>query len=146
MKMTISVCRCLKSKVIKEYINKNFGTCKSLCNLQNLSYILLSKKNAQKEILDSQGSVHWDPSGVLAGSKITHSVYICSTHQYRYTCICIYIYKVRYIPSFFVIFNCSVFSALHAKHFEIWKNILWNWWVDCFIARSIKRCDISGCS
>ena len=40
--------------------------------------------------------------------------------------ICIYIYKVSYIHSFFVIFNCNVFSALHAKHFEIWKNILWN--------------------
>ena len=36
--------------------------------------------------------------------------------------ICIYIYKVSYIHSFFVIFNCSVFSALHAKHFEIWKK------------------------
>ena len=58
--------------------------------------------------------------------------------------ICIYIYKVSYIHSFFVIFNCNVFSALHAKHFEIWKNILWNWWVDCFIARSIKWCDILG--
>ena len=59
--------------------------------------------------------------------------------------ICIYIYKVSYIHSFFVIFNCNVFSALHAKHFEIWKNILWNWWADCFIARSIIWCDISGC-
>ena len=59
-------------------------------------------------------------------------------------CIFIYICKVSYIYSFFVIFNCSVFSALHAKHFEIWKNILWNWWVDCFIARSIKWCDILG--
>ena len=58
--------------------------------------------------------------------------------------ICIYIYKVSYIHSFFVIFNCNVFSALHAKHFEIWKNILWNWWVDCFIAQSIKWCDILG--
>ena len=58
--------------------------------------------------------------------------------------ICIYIYKVTYIHSFFVIFNYNNFSALHAKHFEIWKNILWNWWVDCFIARSIKWCDILG--
>ena len=58
--------------------------------------------------------------------------------------ICIYIYKVNYIHSFFLIFNCNVFSALHAKNFEIWKNILWNWWVDCFIARSIKWCDILG--
>ena len=38
--------------------------------------------------------------------------------------ICIYIYKVSYIHSFFVIFNCNVFSALQAKHFEIWTNIL----------------------
>ena len=52
--------------------------------------------------------------------------------------ICIYIYKVTYI---FVIFNCNNFSALRAKHFEIWKNILWNWWVVCFIAPSIKWCD-----
>ena len=52
--------------------------------------------------------------------------------------ICIYIYKVSYIHSFFVIFNCNVFPALHAKHFEISKNILWNWWVDWFLARSIK--------
>ena len=60
--------------------------------------------------------------------------------------ICIYIYKVSYIHSFFVIFNCNVFSALRAKYFVIWKNIVWNWWVDCFVARSIKWCDISGCS
>ena len=59
--------------------------------------------------------------------------------------ICIYSYNVSYIHPFFVIFNCIVFSALHAKHFEISKNIFWNWWVDCFIARSIKWCDISGC-
>ena len=37
--------------------------------------------------------------------------------------VCIYIYKVSYIHSFFLIFNCNVFSALHAKTFEIWKNI-----------------------
>ena len=56
--------------------------------------------------------------------------------------ICIYIYKVSYIHSFFVIFNCNVFSALHAKHFEIWKDILWNWWVDRFIAWSITSSDV----
>ena len=58
--------------------------------------------------------------------------------------ICICIYKVSYIHSFFIIFNGNVFSALHAKDFEIWKNILWNWWVDCFIVWSIKWCDILG--
>ena len=41
--------------------------------------------------------------------------------------ICIYIYKVSFIHSFFLIFNCNVFSALHAKNFEIWKNILLKW-------------------
>ena len=46
----------------------------------------------------------------------------------------IYISKVSYIHYFFVIFNCINLSALHAKHIEIWKNILWNWWVNCFIA------------
>ena len=60
--------------------------------------------------------------------------------------ICIYIYKVTYIPSFFVIFNCNAFSALHARHFEIRKNILWSWQADCFIVRSINWCDnVSGC-
>ena len=46
----------------------------------------------------------------------------------------------------FIIFLLSstvnVFSALHAKLFEIWKSIMSNWWVDYFIARSIKWC---GC-
>ena len=56
--------------------------------------------------------------------------------------ICIYIYKVGYIHSFFVIFNSNVFSALHAKHFEVWRNILWNWSVNCLIARFIKWCDM----
>ena len=66
------------------------------------------------------------------------------TYIHINTYVCIYIYKVSHIHSFFVIFNCNVFSALHVKHFEIWKNIMWNWWVDCFIARSIKWCDKLG--
>ena len=32
--------------------------------------------------------------------------------------ICLYIYQVSYIHSFFVIFNCKVSFALHAKDFE----------------------------
>ena len=28
----------------------------------------------------------------------------------------------------------------------MWKNILSNWRVDCFIARSMKWCDFPGCS
>ena len=38
-KIIISLGRYLKSEVVKEYINKNFATCKN--------YILLSKKNTQ---------------------------------------------------------------------------------------------------
>ena len=60
--------------------------------------------------------------------------------------IYIYIYKVSFIHCFLLSSIVMLFSALHAKHFEIWKDILWNWWVDCFIAWSIKWCDISGCS
>ena len=62
------------------------------------------------------------------------------------TYICIYIYKVSYIHYFFVIFNCNGFSGLYTKHFEIWKNILWNWRVDSFIAWSIKWYNNSGSS
>ena len=53
--------------------------------------------------------------------------------------ICIHIYKVSYIHSFFVTFNCNPFSVLHAKHFEILKyfceidesthQVLWYFWV-----------------
>ena len=43
MKMTISVGRCLKSKVVKEQINKNFETYKSLYNLQEV-YTAFKKK------------------------------------------------------------------------------------------------------
>ena len=40
LKMAFSVGRCLKRKImlmwVKEYINKNFATCRSLYNLQEL--------------------------------------------------------------------------------------------------------------
>ena len=67
--------------------------------------------------------------------------------------ICIYIYNVSYIRSFFVIFNCNIFSVLHAKHFEIWTKyfvklmsrlfqstihqVMWYFWV--FIVNSFSR-------
>ena len=65
-----------------------------------------------------------------------------SSHIIYNIYICIYIDKVSYIHSFFVIFNSNVFSVLHAKHFEVWKSILWNWSVNCLIARFIKWCDM----
>ena len=59
-------------------------------------------------------------------------------YLYIYIYVCIYIYKVSCFHSFFVILNHNIFSALHAKHFQIWKNILWNWLGNWFIVRSIK--------
>ena len=57
----------------------------------------------------------------------------------------VYIFiKLIIVILFLLSSTVNVFSAWHAKHFEIWKYILWNWWVDCFIARSIKWCDILG--
>ena len=56
--------------------------------------------------------------------------------------ICIYISKVSYIH--YYLLSSTVMFFL--RYFEIWKNILWAQWVDCFIARFIKWCDISGCS
>ena len=41
----------------------------------------------------------------------------------------IYYRYIYYVHSFFI-FNCNVFSAFHAKHFEMRNNILWNWWVE----------------
>ena len=48
IRMPISEGRCLKRKTmlvwVKEYISKNFATCKSLCNLQE-SYTAFKEKN-----------------------------------------------------------------------------------------------------
>ena len=78
--MTISVGRCLKSKVVKEYINKNFAVCKSLCNLQEL-YTAFKEKYPNVNIGSSKIGALRPRWSVLAGSKTTHSVCICSAHQ-----------------------------------------------------------------
>ena len=49
MKMAIPVVKCLKSKVVKEYINKNFAICKSLCNLQEF-YTVFKEKHPNVNI------------------------------------------------------------------------------------------------
>ena len=50
--------------------------------------------------------------------------FVCHFFAYNIgTYICIYTYKVICINSFFAIFNCNVFSALYAKHFEIFCEI-----------------------
>ena len=84
MKMTISVGRCLKRKTmlvwVKEYINKNFATCKSLCNLQEL-YTAFKEKYPNVNIGFSKFYELKPKWCVVAGSKMTHSVWVCSAHQ-----------------------------------------------------------------
>ena len=84
MKMTISVGKCLKRKTmlvwIKGYINENLETCKSLCNLQEL-YTTFKEKHPNVNIAFSKFCDLRPKWCILAGSKITHSVYVCSAHQ-----------------------------------------------------------------
>ena len=84
MKMTISVGRCLKRKTmlvwVKEYINKNFATCKSLCNLQEF-YTAFKEKHPNVNIGFSKFCALRPKWCVLAGSKMAQSVYVCSAHQ-----------------------------------------------------------------
>ena len=84
MKMRISVGRCLKRKTmlvwVKEDISKNFATCKSLCNLQEL-YTAFKEKHPNVNIGFSKFCALRPKWCVLAGWKMTHSVCICSAHQ-----------------------------------------------------------------
>ena len=78
--MTVSADRCLKSKVVEEQINKSFATCKSLCNLQEL-YTAFKGKHPHVNIGFSKFCALRPKWCVLADSKMTHSVSICSAHQ-----------------------------------------------------------------
>ena len=84
MKMTISVGRCLKRKTmlvwVKEYIIKNFATCKTFCNLQEL-YTAFKEKHPNVNIGFSKFCALRPKRCVLAGSKMNHSVCVCSAHQ-----------------------------------------------------------------
>ena len=84
MKMIISVGRCLKRKTmsvwVKEYIIKNFATCKSLCNLKEL-YTAFKEKHSNVNIRSSKFCALRPKWCVLAGSKMTHSVCVCCPHQ-----------------------------------------------------------------
>ena len=84
MKMTISVGRYLKRKTmlvwVKEYINKNFATCKSLCNLQEF-YTAFKEKHPNVNIEFSKFCALRPKWWVLVGSKMIHSVYVCSAHE-----------------------------------------------------------------
>ena len=85
--MTISLGRDLKRETVlvhkqgvKECINKNFATCKSLCNLQGL-YTAFKEKYSNVIIGFSKFSALRPKWCVLAGSKMTHYDCVCSAHQ-----------------------------------------------------------------
>ena len=78
--MKISVGRCLKNKVVKEYINRNIATCKSVLNLEEF-YSSSKEKHPSVNIGFSKFCVLRPKWCVLAGSKMTHFVCVCSTHQ-----------------------------------------------------------------
>ena len=84
MKMTISVGRCLKRKTmlvwVKEYINKNFATCKSLCNLQEF-YTAFKEKHPNVNIGFSKFCVLRRKWCDLVSLKMSNSVCACSAHQ-----------------------------------------------------------------
>ena len=67
MKITISEGRCLTSKAVKEYINKNFATCKSLCNFEEL-YTAFSEKHLNVNIVFLKCCALRHKWCVLAGS------------------------------------------------------------------------------
>ena len=84
MKMKISVGRYLKRKTIivwvKEYIIKNFVAWNSLCDLQEL-YATFKEKHPYVNIGLSKFCALRHKWWVLAGSKMTHSVWVCGAHQ-----------------------------------------------------------------
>ena len=82
--MTISVGCCLKRKTmlvwVKENMNKNFATCKSLCNLQEL-YTASKEKHPNINTGFSKFCTLRPKWCVLDGSKMTHSVCVCGVHK-----------------------------------------------------------------
>ena len=82
--MAISIGRCLKRKTmfvwVKDYINKNFAPCKSLCNLPELQ-TAFKEKYPNVNIEFSKFCALRPNQCVLTGLKMIHSVCICSHHQ-----------------------------------------------------------------
>ena len=80
----ISVGRCLKIKTmlvrVKEYMSKNFATCNSLCNLEELYTAFIEKHPNINNVFSNFCSLisKWC---VLAGSKMVHCACICGAHQ-----------------------------------------------------------------
>ena len=68
----------------KDYVSvskvKNFATCKSLCDLQEL-YTAFKEKHPNVNIGFSKFCALRPKWCVLAGSRMTHFVCVCSAHQ-----------------------------------------------------------------
>ena len=64
----------------KKCISKNLGTCKSLCNLQEL-YTAFKEKHPNVNIGFSKFCALRPKQCVLAASEMTHSVCVCCAHQ-----------------------------------------------------------------
>ena len=81
---TISVGMCLEIKTmllwVKEYINKNLATCKSLCNLQEL-YTAFKEKHPNVNTRFPTFCALRLKWCVLASLKMTHSICVCSAHR-----------------------------------------------------------------
>ena len=69
-----------ESKLVKKYVNKNIATCKSLYKLQE-SCTAFKEKHTNVNIGFSKFCALSPKWCVLAGSKMTHSVCVCSAHQ-----------------------------------------------------------------
>ena len=65
---------------VKDYISKNFATCKSLCNVKEL-YTAFKEKHPNLNIGFSKFCALRLEWCVLADRKMTHSVCVCSAHQ-----------------------------------------------------------------
>ena len=65
---------------VKKYIIKNFASCKSPCNLQKL-YTAFKEKYPNVNVRFSKFCALRPELYVMAGSKMTHFVCVCSTHK-----------------------------------------------------------------
>ena len=81
--MTISVGTCLKRKAVSvsEGVHEqNFANCKVFCSLQEL-YTTFNEKHLNVNIKFSKFCTLRPKWYLLAGSKMTRSVYVCGAHQ-----------------------------------------------------------------
>ena len=111
MKMTVSVGRCLKRKSMLMWANlcKHLQFAKSLCNLQELSTVF-KEKHLNINIALSKFCTLILKWCVLAGSKMTHSVCVCSAHQKAVLPVDAVDWNLRYKDLITLILSCLKYS------------------------------------